>query len=313
MALETWKWPHIAKGMLTWVPPVNAWRRRHMSTGGTDNSRYCYSVWLRHLVTLQRYGLQIKGARVGELGPGDSIGTGLAALLSGAEYYIGLDVLPLSAATDIKSIFKELVRLYKERAPIPEEFPRLRPRLDSYEFPDQLIDWRGFNERSERIRAELSAGLDYNKMVRYRAPWTSIEEIEPNSLDLIFSQAVLEYAAPLDEVYRAMSLWLKRGGYASHVIDFSAHYLSPYWNGHWAYSTTEWRLAHGRRETFLNRRPLSVHVDCARQLGFEILAVNAYGDSTGLPDASLATEFRHMKLEDRQARGALLIFCKASE
>jgi hypothetical protein len=141
----------------------------------------------------------------------------------------------------------------------------------------------------------------------------SAAEIEPNSLDLIFSQAVLEYAAPLDEVYGAMLTWLKPGGCASHVIDLSAHYLSPYWNGHWAYTKTEWRLAHGRRETFLNRRPLSVHVDCARKLGFEILAVNAYGDSTGLPDASLATEFRQMELKDRQARGALLIFCKASE
>jgi hypothetical protein len=124
---------------------------------------------------------------------------------------------------------------------------------------------------------------------------------------------VLEYAAPLNEVYRAMSTWLKPGGYGSHVIDLSAHYLSPYWNGHWAYSKAEWRLAHGRRECFLNRKPLSAHVDCARDLGFEILAVNAYGDSTGLPDSSLATEFRHMKLNDRQARGAHFVFRKTSQ
>ena len=129
---------HIAKGALTWVPPLSThWRRRRALTGGTDSPRYCYSVWLRHLVTLQSYGFQIKGARVGELGPGDTIGTGLAALLSGADHYIGLDVLPLSAKIDLEPIFDELVQLYSEKEPIPDnsEFPRIRPQLESYEFP----------------------------------------------------------------------------------------------------------------------------------------------------------------------------------
>src|SRR6185312_8607882 len=110
-----WKWPHIAKGGLTWIPLVNNWRRRRASTGGTDNPRYCYSVWLRHLTTLQSCGFQVKGARVGELGPGDSIGIGLAALLSGAEYYIGLDMLPLSLKAHLEAIFDELARLYSRK------------------------------------------------------------------------------------------------------------------------------------------------------------------------------------------------------
>src|SRR5439155_3784144 len=110
--IQVWKAPHILKGTLTWVPLLNAWRRRRASTGGTDNARYCYSVWLRHLVTLKSCGFHIKGAGVGELGPGDSIGIGLAALLSGAEYYIGLDMLPLSLKADLKSILDELVRFY---------------------------------------------------------------------------------------------------------------------------------------------------------------------------------------------------------
>src|SRR6266511_3145040 len=118
--IQSWKVPHILKGTLTWVPLLNAWRRRRASTGGTDNPRYCYSVWLRHLVTLKSWGFHIKGARVGELGPGDSIGTGLAALLSGAEHYIGLDMLPFSAKADLESTFDELVRLYSTREPIPD-------------------------------------------------------------------------------------------------------------------------------------------------------------------------------------------------
>src|SRR5947208_3226380 len=105
--LEQWKLPHILKGTLTRIPGVNAWRLGHVSTGGTDNPRYCYSVWLRHLVTLVPHNFEVKGARVGEFGPGDSIGTGLAALLSGAEYYVGLDLLPFSASADLTSVFNE--------------------------------------------------------------------------------------------------------------------------------------------------------------------------------------------------------------
>ena len=221
MVLSAWKWRHIAKGALTWFPPLDAWRRRRISTGGTNRARYCYSVWLRHLVTLQSCGFEIRGARVGELGPGDSIGTGLAALLSGAEHYTGLDVVHLSAQLDLRTIFDELVRLYERREPIPDnsEFPRVSPRLKSYEFPVDLIEWTGFHKRTELTRADLEQRLDQGRMIHYQAPWNSVDDVATGSLDLIFSQAVLEYAAPLDEVYRAMSIWLKNGGYASHDVN----------------------------------------------------------------------------------------------
>src|SRR5687767_8607400 len=149
MKLQSWKVPPITKGMLTYVPLLNAWRKHHATSGGTDSSRYCYSVWLRHLARLYRYGFKITGARVGELGPGDSIGIGLAALISGATRYVGLDIVPFSAKTDLETIFKELVQLYSRREPIPDnnEFPRVRPRLESYEFPSYLIDWENFADR----------------------------------------------------------------------------------------------------------------------------------------------------------------------
>jgi hypothetical protein len=64
-------------------------------------------------------GFKIGEARVGELGPGDSIGIGLAALLSGASGYIGLDIFPFSARADLQMIFEELVQLYSRREAIP--------------------------------------------------------------------------------------------------------------------------------------------------------------------------------------------------
>ena len=263
--------PHILKGALTWVPVFNAWRIRRASTGGSDSPRYCYSVWLRHLLTLSRHGFRIKGSRVGELGPGDSIGIGLAALLLGAEQYVGLDIVPFSAKADLETLFDELAGLYSCREAIPnnEEFPNLRPRLASYEFPSHLIDIADCQTQADRIRKELRILVNGSQIIKYQAPWTSHKDITPASLDLIFSQAVLEHVDRLQETYNAMLAWLKPGGYASHVIDFSAHHLSPFWNGHWAYSDMQWRVVRGRREFLLNREPLSSISHTPKQLDSE--------------------------------------------
>ena len=133
--IQGWKVSPIIKGMLTNVPVFNAWRKSRASTGGTDTARYCYSVWLRHLVTLNMYGFRITGARVGELGPGDSIGIGLAALLSGAAQYVGLDIVPFSAKANLERIFDELVQLYSRREPIP----------DNDDFRTSDLDWIRMN------------------------------------------------------------------------------------------------------------------------------------------------------------------------
>ena len=88
---------------------------------------------------------------VAELGPGDSIGIGLAALLSGAERYFALDLVRYSGLEKNLEIFDELVSLFAAQAPIPgeQEFPFLYPKLDCYDFPHALvarerlgIDWR---------------------------------------------------------------------------------------------------------------------------------------------------------------------------
>ena len=59
---------------------------------------YYYSVWLRHLVMLHKNGWKSIPSSVAELGPGQSIGTGIAALLSGASSYYALDVVKFASA-----------------------------------------------------------------------------------------------------------------------------------------------------------------------------------------------------------------------
>ena len=312
MTIQAWKLPHILKGTLTWVPPLNQLRLRKASTGGTDSSRYCYAVWLRHLVVLGSRGFRVKGAHVGELGPGDSIGVGLAALLSGAQTYVGLDVFPFSARSDPNAILEDLIGMFSRREPIPgtDEFPAVRPRLPTYDFPDQAIVRDGFEGRVERIRADLRRGPEDHRCVRYRAPWTSRAEIQVASLDLLFSQAVLQYATPLRETYEALSAWLKAGAFSSHAIGFDAHGLSPFWNGHWAYSDRQWRCARGRREIFLNREPLGVHLALAKEVGLEVSYLQRERGGDGLPIGDLASPFRDLDAEDLETRGAFLIFRK---
>jgi hypothetical protein len=309
--IQTWKMPHIVKGMLTYAPLINKVRLRRGATGGSSSSRYCYAVWLRHLVMLNKHGFTVKGAAVGELGPGDSIGTGLAALLSGANRYVGLDAVEYSANADIGKVFSDLVRLYESRAPIPshQELPRVRPRLASYDFPEQQLDLPGLSSRAKKIQSILQSGIGAGKDISYRAPWTAAN-VEPESLDLIFSQGVLQCVNDLEATYDAMFAWLKPGGYSSHSTGFWANYLSPFWNGHWAYSDLEWQLVRGRREYLLNREPLSRHLHLAARAGFEILEVDAVHDDSGLPVGDLAPRFQGLAAEDLRTCGAMTILRK---
>ena len=95
----------LAIGLASSVPGL-----RHLTgrkTGGTDSARYCYSVWLRHLWMTHTHGLRTEFDTMVELGPGDSVGVGLAALLSGTERYIGIDTFPYPKTTlnlDRKSV-----------------------------------------------------------------------------------------------------------------------------------------------------------------------------------------------------------------
>jgi SAM-dependent methyltransferase len=310
--MHLWKAPHIAKGALTWLPILNAWRIRRQSIGGSDSPRYCYSVWLRHLTVLHRHGFTVTDAQIGELGPGDSIGIGLAAILSGATRYVGLDIVPFPANADLKDIFDELIELYLRRARIPDnkEFPLVRPMLESYDFPNHLVSWIGFHDRVQQVREDFRGRWNSGQMIQYKAPWTSVDDIAVGTLDLIFSQAVLEHVDSLSDTYRSMFAWLKPGGYGSHIVDFNSHGRSPFWNGHWAYSETEWNLVRGCREFLLNREPLETHLARASEAGFRVLRLLREYDYSGLPREGLSPRFRTINANDARTRGAMLLLYK---
>jgi len=76
----------VLKGVATMVPGLHRLLARP-GGGSTDSAEYCYGVWLKHLTFLWQSGMREMPSSVAELGPGDSLGVGLAALLSGASRF----------------------------------------------------------------------------------------------------------------------------------------------------------------------------------------------------------------------------------
>lgn len=293
-------------GGLTLVPGLrDVLLRRLYGTGGTDSARYCYSVWLRHLVMARARGMTKIGPVVAELGPGDSIGIGLAALMSGAERYFAFDVVQYTSLERNLQVFDELVELFKAREDVPndDEFPLVIPKLDDYRFPaeiltDELLDAALDEARLARIRASLIDTAAPTSMISYFAPWNDIDVVEESSVDLIYSQAVLEHVDDLAETYRTCNRWLKDGGMMSHSIDFRCHGVSERWNGHWAYSDFEWRMIRGKRPWLINREPYSAHLRLFEDSGFQVAFQQPVRSSTEVQAGQLAARFRALSQDD---------------
>jgi len=153
-------------------------------------------------------------------------------------------------------------------------------------------------------------GINRSEILSYRAPWASSDAVTASSLDLVFSQGALQYVGALEEAYRAMFSWLKPGGYSSHYISPGGSMVSPFWNGHWAYSDLEWRLVRGRRVILPNREPLSTHLALVEKIGFKILLLKRFSDPGGLNIDALSRRFQVLNADDLQTSGAILILQK---
>lgn len=284
-------------------------------TGGTGSARYCYSVWMRHLILgLAHRQTPRLPAIAAELGPGDSIGIGLAALLSGVERYYALDLVRYTDLRKNLGIFDELVGLFRSRASVPaeDEFPFLFPKLTNYEFPLHLLDSAQLDralsaQRIEKIKSSLERSAREDSMIVYKAPWSDAAVIREHSVDLIYSQAVLEHVDNLADAYETMHRWLKPQGTMSHQIDFKCHGKADTWNGHWTYSDLAWKLVVGRRPYLLNRVPHSEHVRLLRESRFRIVSDNVIHTPSVLHRTQLARRFRALSEVDLTTSGAFVV------
>ena len=310
----------IAMGMILHIPGVKKTliprvkKLLKKGTGGTIESRYCYSVWMRHLKNWNIINDKIPEI-IAELGPGHSLGIGLAALLSGSKQIIALDVVKYWDNKKNLQIFDELIELFKDKTNIPDnnEYPKVRPELDNYSFPSDIISDIMLNDalsekRLNSIRKEImDIDNPNNSFIKYKIPWYNTNIINNNSVDLIYSQAVLEHVEDLENTYRAMSKWLKPSGLMSHTIDFKSHGAIKSWNGHWTFSDFEWSIVKGGKSFLINRQSLSKHIELNSKYGFKILVKSLVKMENKLNKSHLSKRFTELSGEDISTSGVYIL------
>lgn len=298
-------------GIATFIPGISSLRLKGASE--TASSRYCYSVWLRHLVMAHCNGLNSFPKVVAEFGPGKSLGIGLAALISGCEQYFALDVVEHANVDRNVRVFDELVDLFKNCTDIPgdNEFSKINPQLKEYSFPHDILDGYRLkyaleDSRLENIRNSIINPHRKDSVLKYSVPWYNFNVIKKESIDMIYSQAVLEHIDNLENAYKAMNLGLKPTGYISHQIDFKCHGTADEWNGHWTYSDLTWKLMRGKRPYLLNRQPYSLHLSLLEKEGFKLITNISYRLESKLQKKQLAPQFQSMSDDDLITSGAFV-------
>lgn len=309
-------------------------RRESDETQHGRSARYCYGVWLRHLDRLQACGLTLPPASVVEVGPGDTIGVGVAALLSGSDRLFALDSHRYLSVPATLAILPELTELFAQRVAIPDdtELPDVKPHLSSYSFPHSMLktDLLSQSLSPSRVAAirravlelkGVGCGVDVetralvaadtvegeNPSISYTVEWRT-DAIVPGSVDLIVSQAVMEHVVDIEAAYRSFARWLVPGGRISHQIDFRCHGTSFDWNGHWTYDQRSWKIvANAKAFRWINRQPVSAHLAAVEAAGFDVQLVQSVANVDGAPKSCFAAPFADMSESDASCQGALVV------
>jgi SAM-dependent methyltransferase len=160
----------------TYIDRINSTFAGYVRYGGLDANR-------------------IRGARVLEVGPGETIGVALRFLGSGAEQVTAVDkFVPLETSTFHQRLYKELVR------GLPgDEQARIRSAvsLDGTVRPDP-----------GRLNYVYGEGME-----------ETAARLPPESFDVIVSNAVMEEVYDTDRMFESLDRLLKPGGRQVHVID----------------------------------------------------------------------------------------------
>ena len=268
--MET-RFPPLAKGLLSFAVPALR-SAHHRRSGASASPEYCYSVFLRHFAHLANYNGGRMPRIVAEFGPGDSLGTGLAALIAGASHYIALDVQNHTDPANDLQVFDQLVALFHGRTPIPAAGIRIATEPPDWGFPEPLAAGLAQalgHERLQAIRDDLAARS--GRFVTFAVPWYGKPPIEPRSVDWLFSHSVMEHVDDVEHAYACCADWIADAGHMTHEIDYGSHSLTRHWNGHWAISAACWRMIRGARPFLINRLPHEAQIEAVRRNGFHIL------------------------------------------
>lgn len=303
--LRALEWKPVAKGLALRLPLVRPSPRP--GNGGTywnprEAAAYGYRVWLKHAAMLHAAGMEFP-ALVAEIGCGDSLAVGTAAVLSGVRAYDAYDVKRFADPKRDAGRVEAVASLVEARSPLPPGgWPQVERLVRTPPFAGGVPAWPHADVSRERVaavRACLAGNGD--GPIRYFAPWTPGDPVD-RSYDLMLSHSVLEYVRDLDGFVAKCAEMVAPGGWMSHQVDLASLGITERWNGHLAYGRLAWWAATGARPYRPARRLASEYVAALERHGFEIAWVLRCEDPTGVRQENLAPPFRDAAREDVSCR-----------
>lgn len=270
-------WLKVSGKIILSRMPANygLWQRvglfRH---GYMDQTNYAYGVFNAHVV---RSGLEgkLKGKTILELGPGDSIASAIIAFSHGAQAVL-VDAGPFAKSTP--GAYSELVKHLADLGLTPPE----------------ITDCMSLNEILSACNAQyLTSGLE------------SLLSIPDNSIDLIFSQAVLEHIFRTEflPTQRECSRILRQQGVCSHRIDLRDHLGGGLNN--LRFSERIWESSFFTRSGFYtNRIQLKKMIDLFEQANFQVkIGEVRCWDQLPIARQKLAREFQQFTDDELRVSG----------
>jgi len=234
------------KVMVSWIPNKELFFRPFgiiYKLGDMMKPEYSLQVFTSHLKSSN---FNPENNIILEIGPGDSISTGIIAWSMGAKKSILIDNGNY-ATKDIKK-YKKLIQILK---------------ISGYEKAKKLEKCDSFNKL-----------LKTANIIYLNKEFDSLRELESNSIDFCFSQAVLEhifleeFKDYISELYRVM----KPGGLCSHEVDLKDH-LGKSLNS-LRFSTVVWESNLFKRAGFYTNRLRCYQLKKIFQMsGFHILKI----------------------------------------
>ena len=217
------------------------WRRLNLFRhGGMDNHRYSLDIFEHHVGKYLDLD-NLKGKTILELGPGDSAATGVLNAAHGGTTIL-VDVGAF-AVTDV-GFYREL-----------NEFLRANDK--------RAISLDGVGQFDDLLHA-TNTQYHTNGLA-------SLKAIPTDSVDFIFSQAVLEHVRrhEFEDVSRELHRILKPCGIASHRIDFKDHLGGALNNLRFSERVWESNLF-SQSGFYTNRLQSSIMLEIFKNTGFDV-------------------------------------------
>lgn len=206
---------------------------------GSDHLAYSQKQFNSFLLKIAPSG--VKNKAILELGPGGSIGFGLLALKEGAKEYCAVE------NGDHTKIDTRTFATYKK---ILDDDRNLISKFFTHDY---------------RFKPEKIRFIENNQFSPYA--------IADNSVDIIYSCAVLEHVHNLDFCFSEMTRVLKSGGIMNHQVDLRDHIFSQKSLWFLTMSDTIFSALFSKTGEYVNRKRFSHYLHLIQKNSLQIVAI----------------------------------------